>query len=236
MRRGPPARVSGHTRGADPARRRRARRPTTRRPRPRSIHRGTAVPGTARPPGRTGRSTRASTRIPASTDPSTSSAPAAPRARPPADPSPMPLWTTIQAPSATTGRRPTPQRRRGARRHEAPTRCSPPRCRRVDWGHAPHRRRRHQRRRPGVPPRPARDGLRWARGDLRPARPPCRRVHPGRERDVPPPRIRRAARAVHGSRARPHHRRACGRRCHLPPPRAAGVAAHLRRGAVVGRE
>ena len=83
VRRGPPARARGPTRGEVRARPPLGPPPTTRPPRPHSIRNGTVAPGTGRRPAPTGRSTRASTPIPASTARSTSSVPGAPRPAPP---------------------------------------------------------------------------------------------------------------------------------------------------------
>ena len=93
------------------------------------------------------------------------------------------------------------------------------------------------RRCPGIPARPARDRrLRGRRRvDGRADRPPPRGHHPGRQRDVPPARGRRARRPRRRARTAPDHRRPRRRRWHLPPARPARVAADERRRARLGR-
>ena len=138
-------------------------------------------------------------------------------------------------PAAAAPPRPPGAGRRGRRRRLGRRRPRGP----VDWVPSCSAARdsdRHLRRRPGVPARLRVMRVRRPRGDVRPDRPPGRRVRAGGERDVPPPRRRRAAGAGDRPRTRPHGRGSCGRGCDLPAPRPARVAADVRRRAVLGRE
>ena len=84
-------------------------------------------------------------------------------------------------------------------------------------------------RRAGIPARAARPGRFGRRrpGDRRADRTPPRGHHAGRQRDVPPTRRGRARRPCRGPRPASHAGRSGRRRRHLPPPRAARVAADL---------